>query len=223
MKAETLALDEIFTAFGFEAKPYLFSGRQYHGLYKSKEIHIYLRALKISVSSGSSKYMGHDILIYLDSPLKTRSALTRASSLNDFLDRSFSDLAAVPDEDLKQAGFDFKALEFDWGVSLLSKAKSLMLGLKDQPMSSLRVYPEAAYLAFRLDYRLINKEKLAAWLELLYAFTLKAEAITPLVPVEETKKERAMRFRSSSTKGVALVMIGIVAALVVITFSIIFR
>lgn len=223
MKAETLALDEIFTAFGFEAKPYLFSGRQYHGVYESKEVHIYLRAVMISVSSGPSKYMGHDLLIYLDSPLKTRAVLTRLSSLNEFLERSFSNLTAVPDEDLKQPGFDFKALEFDWGVRLVSETKQLMLDLKDQPMSSLRVYPEAAYMALRLDYRLINKVKLGAWLEFLYVFTLTAKAIKPLKPVKESKKEHAMRFRANSTKGMALVMIAIVVVLVVTTFSIILR
>lgn len=212
------ALDDLFTSFDLEAKPYLLSGRQYHGTHEDRGLHIYTRAVKISNKGGQSRYMGHNLEILLDSPLKTRAALSHAGSVTGFIDRSLSGLEPVPVLDFTQKGFNFKALEPHWAMSLVDEAKALMLQIAEQDKQtgfiSLRIYPEAVGLSLRLHWEVIKAEKVKHWLEQIHHLARLAESLpSPSQPVEESKNEHDLRLKRGISKKALVIGIAIVLGL----------
>lgn len=200
-------LDEVFTPLGLEAQAYIMSaGRQYHGSYEGRGLHIFSRAVKMSRSGGGgSVYMGHNLEFLLDSPLKTRATLVHSASLNSFFAGHLRALEPVPVLDFSQNNFSFQAHDLQWAMSLVDEAKELMLLMAQQDktvgFSSLSIYPEAVSLSLRLHWEVISAERVMDWLEQLCDFATIAESL-PLThqPLEESKNEHDLRAKRGISK-----------------------
>ena len=206
--------DAIFEQQGLEAKSYILQGRQYHGVVAGRETHIYLNPVSssntvyLSPGPGPNKinlprsYVGHDLSIYLASPLKTRLQLTKASAVNDWLIRRMG-LENVPVLELTLAELHLSALDVPWAQELFAQNQEMLTGLatpeKGCGMTSVMIYPEAVNLNLRCWWSSIDAKTVATWLNALDSLANSAEQL-PVTsqPVRETKKELNMRLRNNS-------------------------
>ncbi|MCA9837104.1 MAG: hypothetical protein KC422_09315 [Trueperaceae bacterium] len=221
-------LDDIFLPLDLEGQAYVLSaGRQYHGSYEGRGLHIFTRAVKMSRSNGGgSVYMGHNLELLLDSPLKTRATLVHSASLNSFFAAHLRALEPVPVLDFTQNDFSFQAHDVHWAMSLVDEAKELMLLMAQQDtkvgFSSLNLYPEAVSLSLRLPWDTISQERVADWLEQLLDFATIAESLPPpMQPLEESKTEHDFRLKRGMSKRfakVALAIAGGIMVLVILAF-----
>lgn len=230
LEAVNAGFDTIFAQHGLEGKSYIL-GRQYHGVVAGREAHIYLNPQHFRGNSrvGHGQYRGHDLSIYLASPLKTRLQLTQASAVNDWLIPRMG-LEPVPALELTLADLQLSALDVSWAQELVNQSQETMTRLvtpqKGCGMASLMIYPEAVSLSLRCWHSSIDAEAVMSWLSDLDHLATSAERLPATQhPVEETTKDRNIRLRDSSQvlKGgiiVGAVLVAVIAVMAMAMFLI---
>jgi hypothetical protein len=190
-------IDAALEPLGLIGSRYSFGGRQYHGSYRGRGVHVFSNAVLIRPGrNASSIYMGHDFAIHLDSPLQTRAALTHTAGVKALNNRHIRGLTEIAAQEFDSANLVFVAIEPAWAARVVKKASNLLLliATQDQPpmFNALQVHPGGVALTLRLsDVQLLTPGLAQRWLEDLSAFAAITEAVPPPArPIQERMFER---------------------------------
>jgi hypothetical protein len=207
--------DAAFTPYGLTGRGYMTVGRQYHGVYQGRELHVYF-------------YRGPVLDIYLGTPLKTRLALGTRTMLGS----AASGLVQQNQLTLSDPAYHHllaSAVDARWAQELLAlpEAKDVILRLAAAPgyleMDNLFLQPGAFLLRlYRIPESRITPENLQQWLRDLYTLARAAESLPPpQVTAEPTANEGVLRTdRDAFNRKVYAITLGAFALLTLCTLAI---
>lgn len=198
------ALDEIFNPIGLIGKSYLWTGRQYHGTWKNRQVDIYF-------------YQGPSLDIYIASPLNTRLSI---GSLGRFSQRAPAryNQSELNVKDPSLDGTTTFSLDQRWGSDLLSTQdiKAAILRLVNlRPgyvFRNLLFQPEALQFQVHILFlKELTTETLRTWLDELFSLASAAEALPPprATATATLVEQRARLNRSGISLSILAISFGI--------------
>jgi hypothetical protein len=187
----TQVLDAVFTRCGLAGRPYLWNGRQYHGMLNGHQVDSYF-------------YRGPSLDIYIAAPLHTRLGIGLKGWMNRIASR-VKDQSLLISSDPDLAHLDIFSLDEPWGKGLLGQpqARQAILRLTGlQPgleFRNLLFQPEAIhYQLHRLNRCSITQENVLSWLADLENLTeIAASLPLPSIRDEATAFENKARLKRS--------------------------
>jgi hypothetical protein len=210
-------LDGVFVPLGFSGKSYLWNGRQYHGIYKGRQVDIYF-------------YRGPTLDIYLASPLNTRMGVGFKGRASKVVSNVINH-PELPNTDPALQHIALHPIDENWGRSVIAdpRARSAILHLLDTSSKlefrNLLFQPEAIHLQIHhANPYVITMGTSAEWMDDLSELAGIAEALpAPQMTAAASIMEHRMRLnRGGYTLPLVGVTCGVIGFFAILTICVVF-
>lgn len=207
-------LDEAFAALGLTGRGYLLSGRQYHGVYQGREVHVYYHI------SGGRYLRTPNLQMYIGSNVRTRLQVVTNKGIARLGNALVGPFRQQPP--LALPGYEalqVHPLDAAWGRQLLTDpevqaAVLRLVGPEVPGLRSLVLGPAALYVQMRyFTLALVTPMAMQQWANDLSRIAQAAESLgPPTQTVQESRWERAARVDRSRFNwigvGVVVLLLG---------------